>query len=84
MALREEEALEKVPTRYFKSDLDWARRYYKKIGYNKVLRLLLRKHRVAVEKYLERKREERGETEDDTGFDLAEGIDKPVNEQSPQ
>ena len=78
MALREEEPLEKVPTRFFKSDLDWARRYYSKIGYNKVIRLLLRKHRQAVEKHLARKRAERGESEDE--FDFGEGIDEPIGQ----
>jgi hypothetical protein len=60
MPAREHEPLEKIPARYYKSDLDWARQFYRQVGYNKILRLLLRRHKLAVEAYLKKKAEEEG------------------------
>jgi hypothetical protein len=76
---REEEPLEKAPVRFFKSDLDWARRHYRSIGYNKLARILLRRHRVAVERYLRRKAEKRAKEIENGGaklFDL--GVEEPL------
>ena len=50
MPVKELEELEKIPIRFYKSDLEWVRQEYPNYGYNRLVRNLLRRFRTAAER----------------------------------
>jgi len=50
MPAKELEELEKVPIRFYKKDLDWVRSAYPNFGYNRLVRNMLRRFRLAAER----------------------------------
>lgn len=56
MPRKSEEELERVIVRLFKEDAEWLRSFYGALGYNLPVRLLVRKHRTAVERRSSSKR----------------------------
>lgn len=55
MAKRIEEGVDMRPIRFFKGDLERLQQFYPNIGYNHVVRTLVRKHLKALEERLAEK-----------------------------
>lgn len=61
---QESEPLEKVPVRLYQDDLDWLRRQFRVNGYNRIVRLVVRRFRRTVE------RRQKGRTPNDRAAEL--------------
>ncbi|MGI9609758.1 MAG: hypothetical protein ACR2NL_05635 [Acidimicrobiia bacterium] len=72
MPLKAEEPLEKVTFNAFETDYAWLKRFYRKTGPQRALRLLLRKHRRQVESRAEARRQDDG---DELSIDRVESSD---------
>jgi len=52
---KESEPLKLIGVRAYASDVEWFQRFYAALSYGRVIRLLMRKHRNAVERKLSTK-----------------------------
>ena len=67
--MREDEDLVKMPIRIYASDYDWLRNNFPTLGYNAVVRKIIRRFRIQSERKLDSKSEE-----DENGIEV-HGLD---------